>query len=1006
MKKLLLALFLIPFFGNSQNLAFQWAKSVSGSGPEVGYGLTMDGSGNVYSTGSFSGTTDFDPGIATVTVASLGAEDIYVSKLDVSGNFVWTKTFGGTGSDVARSITSDASGNVYVTGYFSGTIDFDPGAAVYNLTSSGGLDIFVLKLNSAGNFVNAFSVGGVSGTDVARSIAVDASSNIYLTGYYFGVADFDPGVGTATLSASAGFDIFIAKYTSAGAITYARSVGGTATTEMGTSLKVDATGNVYVGGYFSGTGDFDPGVGTFTMTTSVGSQDLFIIKLNASGNFVWAKQIGNTSSTAIADLALDGIGNVLATGSFFGTVDFDPGAGIANLTEAGTGMGDCFILKLDATGNYIWATSLGSTSSDGGAAIRTDASNNIYTTGSFQATVDFDPGVGVYNLTATSSDIFISKLNASGNFLAAVKFGGSAVDIANSIAVDASNNVYTTGSFNTTPDFDPGSPVFNITSAGSTDAFVHKLFPCLQPALPANTTSSTNLSICPNQNTTLNATGSGTVSWFASPTSTTVLSSGVNFITPTLSVGTYTYYAEAFTCMNSASRTAVTVTVNPPPTITVNSGTICNGSSYTVVPSGANTYSYMNSTTGSSCVTSPILSNTNFSLIGTSAAGCTNTATCFITSVSLPIININSSTGGPSLCSGSSATLFAGGASTYTWVSGPNTFTYAISPTVLTTYTVVGTSSLGCSSSNTISMGILTTPTINISVSSPSICNGNSTTLNASGATSYVWNTSATTSSISVSPTTTTIYTVTGTILSCTATKTISINVTANPSISINASSNSICTGGSTTLSIIGSASSYSWNTGPTTTSIVVSPTASTSYTAAGFNGSCYGLATTSITISTSITLNVSSSSPSICVGQSATLTANGASTYTWNTGSNAISIVVTPTTSTSYSVNGSSGSCNGSAITSISVNLCTGIRENVNAVQFSIYPNPSRDNIIIEVENLSDLQILDVLGKIVLETSLQKQNNTINISQLNNGIYYFKIKQGGTNIIKKVIKQ
>lgn len=1004
MKKILCILSFISVFGNAQNLAFQWAKSISGSGPEVGYGVTLDASGNVYSAGSFSGTTDFDPGVATVTVTTAGTEDIYISKLDASGNFVWAKTIGASGSDVARSITSDAAGNIYVTGYFAGTVDFDPGAAVYNLTSTGGLDIFVLKLSSAGTFVSAFSVGGASGTDVARSISVDGSNNIYITGYYFGTADFDPGVGTTTLSASAGFDIHVCKYTSAGVLVFAKSMGGATITEMGTSLKVDASGNVYVGGFFGNTVDFDPGVGTYTMT-SFGPQDPFILKLNTTGNFIWAKQVGNTFGNGLGDIALDGLGNVLATGAFYGTVDFDPGVGVANLTEVGSGMGDCFILKLDGSGNYIWATSFGSTSSEGGVAIRTDAANNIYTTGTFQTTVDFDPGVGVYNLTAASSDVFISKLNAAGNFLAAVKFGGSAVDVANSIAVDASNNVYTTGSFNTTADFDPGSPAFPITSAGSTDAFVQKLFPCVQPTFPTSTTASVNLSICPGQSTTLSATGSGTVSWFTSSTSTTVLGSGSNFTTPTLTTGTYTYYAEAFTCMNSANRTPVTITVNPTPTITVNSGTVCNGSSFTVIPSGASTYSYMNSTTGSSCVTGPILTNTSFSLIGTSVNGCTNTASSSITVVSLPNITV----GPPSavVCNGSYITLFSGGASTYTWVSGPVTPTFAVNPTVFSTYTVVGTSSLGCTSSNTINVGVLTTPTVNLSASSANICSGDASTLTASGATSYLWNTSATTSTISVTPSTTTTYTVTGTILSCTDTKLITISVTPSPTISIANSSSVICTGGSATLSIIGAASSYTWNTGPTTTSIVVTPTTNTTYTAAGFTGACYGLAVTTVSVGSSITVNASATNSNICIGATTTITASGATTYTWNTSSNSASIVVSPTTTTTYSVNGTSGSCLGSSNTTVFVNACVGIHEYENNLSLSIYPNPisGNDKINIHLDINADLQIIDVLGKTIISVNLNQGDNSINVSQLNAGIYYFEIKNENGKTSKKVIK-
>ncbi len=1003
MKKLLLALCLIPFLGNSQNLAFQWAKNLGGTNAEAGYGVAVDGSGNVLTTGVYQGTADFDPGAATFTLASNGSQDIYISKLDASGNFVWAKSVGGTGADAGQSITVDASGNVYVTGYFSGTVDFDPGVGIFNLNSSGASqDMFIVKLNSAGNFVSAFAMGGTS-SETPYAIAIDVTGNIYTTGIYSTVADFDPSASTFNLTSAGGPDIFISKLDPLGNFLWAKSLGGSSANEEGHGIKVDASNNVYVTGFFAATADFDPGVGTFNLT-SAGSSDIFVSKLNSAGNFVWAKQMGGTSAEKSYWLSLDASGNVYTTGFFSAVADFDPGVGVSNLTT--TGINDAFVSKLDASGNFVWAQAFVGTTYVNGNSIAVDASNNVYVSGYFQGTVDFDPGVGTYSVTSAGGlDVFISKLDATGNFITTKTIGNTGADYSASITLDASGNVFTTGYFAATVDFDPGVGTTTLTTAGSTDAFVHKMNPCILPPSPVNITSPGNLNMCSNNTTTLTTSSSGTVTWYTSPTSTTVLSTGLNYITPILATGTYTYYAESLTCLNSATRTAITITVNPTPTISVNSGFICNGSSFTVIPIGANTYTYMNSTTGSSCVISPS-SQTNFSLIGTSVAGCTSTATSTISVGVLPIININSSTGGPSLCSGSSATLFAGGASTYTWVSGPNTSTYGISPTVFTTYTVAGTSSLGCTSSNTISIGILTTPTVTVSAGSSNICSGNSTTLNASGATSYIWNTSATTSSISISPSTTTIYSVTGTTSSCSDTKTISINVTATPTISINASSNSICVGGTATLTIIGAASGYTWNTGPSTTIIVVSPLANTSYTAAGFNGPCYGIATTSISISSSITLNISSSSPSVCIGQSATLTANGASTYTWDTGSNATSIVVTPSTTVSYSVNGSSGSCNGSAITGVSVNACTGIHENVNAFQFSIYPNPNNGLITIETENTSDLQLLDVLGKVVIEVKLQNLNTTINISQLSNGIYYLKIKQGDAISIKKIIKQ
>ncbi|MDX2173949.1 MAG: SBBP repeat-containing protein [Bacteroidota bacterium] len=1005
MKKILLALCLITFFGNSQNLVYQWAKNLGGNNSEVGNGVTVDGSGNVYSTGVFLGTPDFDPGAGTFTIASSsGSQDIYISKLDALGNFLWAKSIGGIGVDAGLSITNDLFGNVYITGYYNGTVDFDPGVGVFNLNTNGGQDIFILKLNSAGNFVSAFGLGGASSSDTPYAISLDVAGNIYTTGVYSGIADFDPSVSSSTLSSVGGVDIFISKLDPSGNFLWAKSIGGSSSTEEGRGVKIDASNNVYLTGFFSGTADFDPGAGTYTLASN-GSSDNYVAKLNSTGNFVWAKQIGGSSAEKSFWLSLDGAGNVYTTGYFSTTVDFDPGAGVANLVASG--INDGFVSKLDAFGNYIWAKSFIGTTYTSGNSIIIDASNNVYTTGFFQGTVDFDPSASTNNVTSNGGlDVFINKLDASGNLVTTKTFGSSGADNSTSIFLDASNNVFTTGYFAGTVDFDPNIGIANIAVAGgSSDAFVHKMNPCTQPSAPLNTTTLGNLSICANNSGSLTTSSSGTVTWYASPTSTTILSTGLNYITPTLSAGTFTYYAEAKTCMNSATRTAITITVNPTPTISVNSGSICNGSSFTVIPSGAATYSYMNSTNGSISVITPSVGTTNFSLVGTSVNGCTNSAISSITVSPLPIINISSSTGGPFLCSGSSATLFSSGASIYSWVSGPNTSTFIVSPTVLTTYTVIGTSSVGCSSSNTITLGILTTPTVNIFASALNICSGNSTILNATGATSYLWNTSAITASISVTPTASTIYTVTGSILSCTDTETIAINVTTSPTISIASSASTICTGGSVTLSIVGSATSYTWNTGPTTTSIVVSPTSNTSYTAAAFNGSCIAIATTSVSISNSITVSAISSSSFICVGQQATLTANGAATYTWNTGANASSIVVTPTITSTYSVNGINASCSGTANVIVNVSPCTGIEENTNAIYFSIFPNPSNGIINVELENSSELQIMDVLGKIVLESKLQNGNNSVNIFHLSDGVYYFKIKQGDAMSIKKIIK-
>jgi len=433
----------------------------SGTLNNSGIAIAVDSSGNIYTTGFFIGTVDFDPGDGTTNLTSAGANDAFVSKLNSSGELIWAKSFGGASIDVGYSIAVDSSGNVYTTGYFEGTADFDPGAGTSNFTSAGYRDVFVSKLNSSGELIWAKSFGG-SQPDEGNSIAVDGSGNIYTTGYFEGTADFNPGAGVTNLTAVGEDDAFVSKLDSSGALLWAKRFGADQS-DMGNSIAVDSSGNVYTTGYFSLIVDFDPGDGT-TNLTSAGSYDVFVSKLDSTGALLWAKSFGGSSSDVGNSIAVDSSGNVYTTGYFEGTADFDPGAGTANLALAG--YQDVFVSKLDSSGNYVWAKSFGVASYyKASTSIAVDSSGNIYTTGTNTALASFAP------------DIFVSKLNSSGSLLWEKSFGGSSYDTGFSVAVDSSGNVYTTGYFEGTVDFDPGVGTSNFTSAGANDAFVLKLSP-------------------------------------------------------------------------------------------------------------------------------------------------------------------------------------------------------------------------------------------------------------------------------------------------------------------------------------------------------------------------------------------------------------------------------------------------------------------------------------------------------------------------------------------------
>lgn len=402
---------------------FIWAKQFGASnGNHEGLSIAVDSLGNVYTTGAMAGTADFDPGVGTFYLTSANDfhdgfiyYDVFVSKLDSSGNFVWAKQFGGFSHDYGRSISVDNFGNVYTTGEFQDTnVDFDTGAGIYPLSAQS-IDIFISKLDVNGNFKWAKQMVG-KGVDGGTAIATDNKGNVYSTGLFQDTCDFDPGVVIYNLTSTSYYDAFISKLDSSGNFVWAKQVGGVGTwmTNGGKAIAVDSSSNIHVTGYFHGSGDFDPGPNSFTLT-SVAGMDIFILKINSSGNFIWAKQMGGAYDEMAQSVALDLSGNVYTTGFFQGTCDFDPDVSSFNLSSAGAW--DIFITKLNSSGNFIWAKNMGGTQIDEATSIAIDPKENVYTTGRFIGTADFDPNAGVFNLTAVgSNEIFIHRLS-NGTFV-------------------------------------------------------------------------------------------------------------------------------------------------------------------------------------------------------------------------------------------------------------------------------------------------------------------------------------------------------------------------------------------------------------------------------------------------------------------------------------------------------------------------------------------------------------------------------------------------------------
>lgn len=751
---ILFALILTGTFLKAQNPNFTWAKKWGGTGDDYPFCITTDVSGNVFTTGWFQGTVDFDPNAGVTNLTSGGGNDIFISKLDGAGNLLWAKKIGNTGSDLGYSISTDVMGNSYITGSFFNTVDFDPNAGVFNLTSSGAEDIFILKLDASGNFVWAKKVGG-SGVEDGYSIAIDGLGNVCYSGRFAGTADFDPNAGVSNMTSFSGnFDIFISKLDASGNFIWAKQMGGTLD-EWPLSITIDASNNILTTGMFSSApADFDPSAGSFTLSATGGIQDIFVSKLDLNGNFVWAKQMGGAGSDYGSSLDTDNNGNVYLTGVFAATADFDPGFGTFNLTV--NGGSDIFISKLDNNGNFVWAKQIGAAgaSSDYGYGIYVDAAGNVYSTGRLDGVADFDPGAGVFNLTPASSiAAYISKLDANGNFVWAGLMDGPSTEEGYSITLDALGSIYVTGWFQGTADFNASAGVFNMTSAGLFDAFVVKY--CQSPVQPSAISGSVN--ICSGASSIYSVSPSlfaSSYSW-ALPSGWSGSNSTNSINATSGSSGVFTITA-INSCGTSLQQT-LNVIVNPLPTITVNSGSICSGQTFTIVPAGANAYTIQ----GGSATVSPG-STTSYTVIGTNTLGCVSPspATSNVTVSATPTVTVNSG----SICSGKSFTIIPTGANTYTIQGG----SAIVNPTATTSYSVTGTSSAGCVSSSPAvsSVTVNPLPTVNATTSNSIICgppNPGTVTLTGNGANTYTWNTSATTNTIAVSPSVTTQYTITGT---------------------------------------------------------------------------------------------------------------------------------------------------------------------------------------------------------------------------------------------------
>ena len=878
---------------------FDWAYSTGSTNSDYGALVKSDANDNSYTVAAIQGTTDLDPGIGTQNYTPSGGIDFYIRKLNTSGQMLWGHGIGGTGTDFPYDINIDQNSNVYVCGQFSNTVDFDPGSGVFNLTSNGSTDGFLLKLDAFGNFVWAISFGGTAADNV-REIEFDSGGNIYLRGNFNSTVDFDPSIGVYNVTSAIPNDSYILKLLPSGNFIRVKTLSASSSSNQSNYVSindmcVNPSGDIVVSGGFKNTYDFDLGAGVANLT-SVGQIDIFIAVYDSAGNYSFAKSIGGPLNEQPKAIDTDTFGNIYVAGPFEGTLDFDPNAGISNYTSNGNE--DGFLLKLSSIGSFIWNKTIGGIGIDYIETIEVDEYGNIYSAGRYEGNVDADPSSNSFILNGVIGnwDIFFQKLDSNGDFVWAGNFVGVATEFADRIHTNSFGSIYISGELYNSGDYDPGSGTYTLTTNGLADAFIVKLSQCVF------TTSIINPSAC-----TSYTSPSGNYTWTTS--------------------NTYTD-----TIQNAGGCDSV---------ITINL-TITGPSNGTDVVTACNSYTWIDNNTYTSSN-----STATHTITGGAANGCDSIVTLNLT--------INNTANGTDVITACNS---------YTWIDN-NTYTTSNNTA---THTITNGAANGCDSIVTLNL------TINNTVTGTDVI---------TACDSYTW--------IDNNTYTTSNNTATHTIVNGAANGCDSI-------VTLNLTINNTATG----TDVITACNSYTWIDNINYTAS--NNTATHTITGGAANG-CDSIVTLNLTI------NTVDNSTSTQGNDSIMANATGA-TYQWLDCNNNYSIISGATNQLFVaSANGSYAvevTQNGCTDTSACVNV-TGVGIDDRSIEntITIFPNPSNGLFTIKTldhENQTiNLLVINTLGKVIDEISFTNKAE-LNLTEQAKGIYYLQLSTDNHTFVKKIV--
>ncbi|MBI3503187.1 MAG: SBBP repeat-containing protein [Bacteroidetes bacterium] len=425
MKKLFfsfLFFFSLVFISFSQE--WEWTKTAGGPAIDKITGIATDMTGNIFICGYFDSTIAFD----STRLVSAGGTDIFIAKYDADGVLLWAKQVGGQNDDYASAISTDITGNCYITGFFfiQGTTTTFGSTSI---TETGDADMFVSKFSAIGNLLWARNGGGRS-EDASFGIATDVSGNSYVCGYFTGTAMF----GNSKITSLGYSDIYVAKYDAAGNLVWIKTGGGSYQDEA-YAVSTDIAGNCYVTGFFTGTATFS---GTTIASAGYFDNDVFILKYNPSGTLVWAKKAGGTGNDIGYGINVSKNGSIFVAGMFRGTKSF----GETLLTQVSGSNG--FLAKFEPNGKFSWSRNTSGTAFNEFRKVSSDINGNAYVVGTISGDVLF----GTIKMTsAGEKDASIAKYDSKGSLMWVMQGGGENEDEGMCISTDQAGNCYVGGEF-------------------------------------------------------------------------------------------------------------------------------------------------------------------------------------------------------------------------------------------------------------------------------------------------------------------------------------------------------------------------------------------------------------------------------------------------------------------------------------------------------------------------------------------------------------------------------